>query len=640
MTEIVTPFAQFFDTSGAPLNNGIIYIGAANLDAQTNPIPVYWDDALTIPAAQPIRTLNGYAVRNGTPARIFCNADNFSMTVQTSTGRAVWSVADATSVPTISNPTGSDLVGFIAAEAGAVPRTVQDRLRETLSVLDFGAVGDGIADDTAAIQAAINAGGRINLGRGTFRVTSPLNVLSNSVSLIGAGADQYGTAGTRILIDGNIDLFNVGSLSSPYIQEFECRDIWISGLGSLTSGRVFVLRNTANTHLANLTVTDFASFLYARKAYTTTIENVWCNVQRSGPNGYGIYWDGSVDRSDAMSLINFTFGNDQTDPNWPMNNRPNGIVLDGDVNTLRIQTCALVGVNRGILTVNTGSKPVGQQFNYLFCDGLEIDFTYQTSIELVNGNGFNFVNTYVNTGGDPANAMYIHSGVDEMSFKGGQIFGGQQHGIIIEGRNVSFIDCWMSGAGSLAVNTYDQVIVLPTAENTSIIGGYAGGLNRLFSPAGLAATRYGVRVDAGAKDTQLIGVNLKRNRSAGFASSAAANQLTVLGCPGAFFNISALQDYRVDPQFGFRVGGGGNDAFFDLDPLDYFYYDRGANIFRYVINGTTVSSAEQGVVKSLVPHQFASLSGDPAGMNNGTVYYNTSTNKLRVLAGGVWVDLH
>jgi hypothetical protein len=97
MTEIVTPFAQFFDTNGAPLNNGAIFIGTAYLDAQTNPIPVYWDDALTIPALQPIRTLNGYAVRNGAPARIFCNADNFSMTVQTSTGRTVWAVQDATS---------------------------------------------------------------------------------------------------------------------------------------------------------------------------------------------------------------------------------------------------------------------------------------------------------------------------------------------------------------------------------------------------------------------------------------------------------------------------------------------------------------------------------------------------------------
>jgi hypothetical protein len=180
MTEIVSPFAQFFDTSGAPLNNGNIYIGTANLDAQSNPIPVYWDEALTIPAAQPLRTLNGYIVRNGTPARIFTNADNFSMTVQTGPARTVWSVQDATSVniPDISGPDGSSIVGFIRAETGAVALTAEDKLREHLSLKDFGAVGDGVADDTAAVNrwfAAVLATGQTGYApAGTYKCTSPI----------------------------------------------------------------------------------------------------------------------------------------------------------------------------------------------------------------------------------------------------------------------------------------------------------------------------------------------------------------------------------------------------------------------------------------------------------------------------------
>jgi len=71
MTLVNNPFTQFFERSGAPLANGQIFIGTAGLDAQSNPIPVYWDEAFTIPSPQPIRTLNGYPVWNGAPAKNF-----------------------------------------------------------------------------------------------------------------------------------------------------------------------------------------------------------------------------------------------------------------------------------------------------------------------------------------------------------------------------------------------------------------------------------------------------------------------------------------------------------------------------------------------------------------------------------------
>ena len=70
----------------------------------------------------------------------------------------------------------SEQVTFLQAGTGATQRTALAKLRDTVSVKDFGAVGDGVADDTAAIQATINAanGKPILIPGGTYKITSTL----------------------------------------------------------------------------------------------------------------------------------------------------------------------------------------------------------------------------------------------------------------------------------------------------------------------------------------------------------------------------------------------------------------------------------------------------------------------------------
>lgn len=175
----------FTDIDGQPLEDGYVWIGTANLDPQTNPINVYWDAALTLPAAQPIRTLAGYPANSGTPARLYVNSD-YSIRVMNKNGSVVYSAPAATE--RYGNIINLADITFLQAGAGAVTRTALAKMRESVTVQDFGASSSASASvNTTAFNNALASGAKvvevINDG-GTMLVNGTINVPSN-VTLVG-----------------------------------------------------------------------------------------------------------------------------------------------------------------------------------------------------------------------------------------------------------------------------------------------------------------------------------------------------------------------------------------------------------------------------------------------------------------------
>jgi hypothetical protein len=195
---VEVPYPVFTDRDGEPLENGYVWVGVANQNPQTNPVQVYFDRDLTQPAAQPLRTIAGYISNAGTPAQIYVNAADYSILVQDKNGTMVYNFPDGTglgpnasglsftgfkgqvgNVQDLADNDGSDWIGFEPAGTNVVARSAQDKMREIVSAKDFGAVGNGVTNDTQALLdflAFIRSNRVHGECKGTFLITAPFEL--------------------------------------------------------------------------------------------------------------------------------------------------------------------------------------------------------------------------------------------------------------------------------------------------------------------------------------------------------------------------------------------------------------------------------------------------------------------------------
>ena len=208
------PKERFVDSSGAPLVGGQFFIYAAGTTAKQ---ASYTDASGTILNANPV-VLDARGEANVWLDQTL--AYKFTLSPSTDTDpptAAIWTVdnvpAGNAAVPTalttfissILSSIGSTLVGYIAAGVGAVYRSLQSRLRDRVSVLDYGADPTGAADSSPAFNAALTAAGWVWIPDGTYKLLSSVAVASNQMLMASGGVTiNAGTAGmTVFLASGN-----------------------------------------------------------------------------------------------------------------------------------------------------------------------------------------------------------------------------------------------------------------------------------------------------------------------------------------------------------------------------------------------------------------------------------------------------
>lgn len=245
---ISEPFPTFHDRDGQPLDGGFVWIGQAGLDAQANPIPVYFDAALTIPASQPIQTHGGFAANGATPTPVYVDANDYSIKVLDANGALVIAYPNAVDrfpAAVITGNLSSANVSYNRALTGTQTRTVEGRLRDFTSVFDFMTpneiagvqAGLFLVDVTAPIQAALNSGAReVYFPQGGYLISSTLTLNSVTVAKVLRGA------GRQSSIIYNVSAGNaIESIGNPITQNtsITIADLSVEGQPGTTNGIFF-----------------------------------------------------------------------------------------------------------------------------------------------------------------------------------------------------------------------------------------------------------------------------------------------------------------------------------------------------------------------------------------------------------------
>ena len=126
----------------------------------------------------------------------------------------------AVPAPTLQNLAasgGSALIGFIASGVGAKARTVQDKLREVPSVVDYGADPTGTTNSTAAFRAALAANYAVKVPKGIFLVSASILAIASEKRLYGVGASVNGSV-IRV-VDMTGDVLSVSSPGPVVVEE-------------------------------------------------------------------------------------------------------------------------------------------------------------------------------------------------------------------------------------------------------------------------------------------------------------------------------------------------------------------------------------------------------------------------------------
>lgn len=411
---------------------------------------------------------------------------------------------------TLNNSLAGD-AKYKTTRAGGTARLLYLKLQETYDVKDFGAAGNGIADDTSAITAAFTAlpatGGAVYFPAGTYKCSSAITVSKNNTTVYGDGdASIIKQSGSTFAL---IDITTTAS-------GVTVRDVRLEGGGTNASTAavgVQMAAGTSNIRVENVTITGPAA--------------------GTGFN-YGVYCLGTAgDYWIRNCLITRVYGNVTTGAVGY------GVLLSATVRGT-VAGCHIVGDDSGSRVMNHGIALGGAALRCVIanntiasCTSFGIDVGTATIGTVLSGN----LVRDVATGGISGGGSGISVSGTQASLTGNQSYSCSNHGFALRTTN-----SYCSLVGNLAVgNTVDGFNVADASVECIYSGNEARGNTRHgFNWNTTTATAGGPHLGS------LLSGNLAiRNGQSGFRFEGTSS-FAVSGC---FAKDNSTSSIRAYPAF-------------------------------------------------------------------------------------------
>ena len=430
--------------------------------------------------------------------------------------------------PPVSVPRGpAGVVRYYNSAQDADQKATVFDLTGVYNVKEYGAKGDGVTDDLAAIQAAVNAvgpttgGGVVYFPPGRYRVSGPIEITKHCTTLRGTVLGQNNSIGTEIVGFKNHDVVR----ATTNISFITMENIGFAhDAGTHTSASTLLtLRTVANGLIRNC---KFA--------------NIWNGVLIDGCNQVSIE---NCEIRNSLATSGVSYGLRTSD-------------VSGDCLGIHIRGLRLFGINNtagsvgldiaGAATIYVSQCPItkwdiGAQFGKDSVTGTGTGFIRLNQCEFENcGAGilasattrFYAVDCQVALSVSTSGWRFTSADVGQISLVGCMAVNNQHHGYFLDGcgsASFSIVGCVASGNSQATVNTFSGLTISNT-NNVTVVGGRYGGSGANSLPT--VATQFnGIRNQGGGNTgISIVSANLEGNNAA-FLNGATQAPL-VLGCRG------------------------------------------------------------------------------------------------------------